>query len=97
MKTRSQTRIKTCYVQTLQNSNRKRTSSALLNPSKMGSNRKPAELVLLIRRSGIPITRSMESYERKAKYDFIFDFDDSSLNWKKNKISVGNGSFEYKN
>ena len=63
MKTRSQTRIKICYVQTLQN----------------------------------PITRSMDSYEQKAKYSFIFDFDDSSLNWRKNKISVGNGSFEYKN
>lgn len=37
------------------------------------------------------ITRSMES----RKFEFEFDFDDSSLEWRKNKISIGNGSFVY--
>ena len=39
------------------------------------------------------VTRSMKA---KPHYDFIFDFDDSSLEWRKNKTSIGNGSYIYK-
>ena len=38
------------------------------------------------------VTRSMKA---KPKYDFIFDFDDSSLEWRRNKTSIGNGSYMY--
>jgi hypothetical protein len=40
-------------------------------------------------------TRSMMLYEQNTKYEFIFDFIDSSREWRSNKISIGNGSFEY--
>lgn len=43
------------------------------------------------------VTRSMKCYEQNMKYEFIFDFTDSSLEWRKNKINIGNGLFEYKN
>jgi hypothetical protein len=39
------------------------------------------------------ITRSMKA---KPKYDFTFDFDDSSIEWRRNKTSIGNGLFTYK-
>ena len=39
------------------------------------------------------VTRSMKA---KPKYDFIFDFDDSLLEWRRNKTSIGNGSYVYK-
>jgi hypothetical protein len=39
------------------------------------------------------VTRSMNA---KPRYDFVFDFDDSSLEWRRNKTSVGNGSYVYK-
>jgi hypothetical protein len=39
------------------------------------------------------VTRSMNA---KPRYDFIFDFDDSSLEWRRNKTSIGNGSYVYK-
>ncbi len=38
------------------------------------------------------VTRSMNT---KPKYDFIFDFDDSSIEWRRNKTSIGNGSYVY--
>ena len=38
------------------------------------------------------ITRSMN----RSKYEFVFDFDDSMSEWRKNKTSTGNGSFMYK-
>ena len=37
-------------------------------------------------------TRSMKS----QKYSFVFNFEDSSLEWRRNKKSIGNGSFVYK-
>ena len=38
------------------------------------------------------VTRSMNA---KPKYDFVFDFDDSSLEWRRNKTSIGSGSYVY--
>ncbi len=38
------------------------------------------------------VTRSMNT---KPKYDFVFDFDDSSVEWRRNKTSIGNGSYVY--
>lgn len=30
------------------------------------------------------------------KYDFVYDFDEASDEWKKNKISCGNGTYTYR-
>ena len=47
---------------------------------------------VVVARSNV-ITRSMSN---DAKYEFKFDFDDSSREWRKNKINIGNGSFTYR-
>ena len=33
----------------------------------------------------------------KLKKDIVIDFDESSREWRKNKIHLGNGMFKYKN
>ena len=47
---------------------------------------------VVVARSNV-ITRSMSN---DAKYEFKNDFDDSSREWRKNKINIGNGSFTYR-
>ena len=47
---------------------------------------------VVVKRSNV-ITRSMSN---NMKCEFNFDFDDSSREWRKNKINIGNGSFSYK-
>lgn len=59
--------------------------------SKEQLSQQPSEKVV-VQRSNV-ITRSMSN---NMKYEFNFDFDDSSREWRKNKINIGNGSFSYK-
>ena len=41
------------------------------------------------------VTRNMKKvFEHNATYDVVIDFDDASEEWKKNKISIGNGAPE---
>lgn len=40
-------------------------------------------------------TRSQTNYEKSALFEVNIDFDDSSKNWKSNKVSIGNGSYKY--
>ena len=40
-------------------------------------------------------TRSKTSYDRSVLYEVNIDFDEASEAWKKNKISIGNGSYRY--
>lgn len=42
------------------------------------------------------VTRNMKKVsEHNATYDVVIDFDDASEEWKKNKISIGNGMYKY--
>jgi hypothetical protein len=40
-------------------------------------------------------TRSQTRYELEAMYEVNIDFDAASEAWKKNKVSIGNGSYGY--
>lgn len=40
-------------------------------------------------------TRSKTNYENNAVYDNFINFDEASEAWKKNKLSIGNGSYKY--
>jgi len=40
-------------------------------------------------------TRSQTKYEKSEIYEVDIDFDESSIAWKSNKISIGNGSYKY--
>ena len=41
------------------------------------------------------VTRNMKKVsEHNATYDVVIDFDDASEEWKKNKISIGNGMYK---
>jgi hypothetical protein len=42
------------------------------------------------------IKQKNTSNEKNDKYQVDIDFDDASRAWRKNKISVGNGCYEYK-
>ena len=39
-------------------------------------------------------TRS-QTREKLKRYEFVFDFDDSSRAWKENKKNAGNGTYTY--
>lgn len=40
-------------------------------------------------------TRSQTKYELCAPFEVIINFNEASEEWKKNKISIGNGSYNY--
>ena len=44
------------------------------------------------------ITRNMKKKMQNInqKYSVNIDFDDASVSWKENKISIGNGMYKYK-
>lgn len=40
-------------------------------------------------------TRSQIKYDIGSLYEVNIDFDKASIEWKKNKLSIGNGSYRY--
>jgi hypothetical protein len=40
-------------------------------------------------------TRSQTKNEKNSLYEFTINFDEASEAWKKNKVSIGNGSYKY--
>ena len=44
----------------------------------------------------MPLRSGKEYLEQKKLYDNFIDFDESSRQWRKNKIHLGEGIFRYK-